>query len=100
MFLHSLRHQSKMLGALTSQLTPCRDVPPVDAAAVGAVFLPDSDIIAVSVSPDCSIVAVQHAYAVVCHSTVALVEQRSTKPLWTWPLQGGASVRQACLGRA
>ena len=81
-------------------LTQCRDVPPVNAAAVDAVCVPDTHIGAVSVSPNCSVVAVQHAHDVVCYSTAALMDQRKTEPLWTWRLQGGASVRQARHGRA
>jgi len=76
-----------------------RDVPPVDAAAVDAVCVPDTNIVAVCVSPDCSVVAVQHAHDVVCYSTATLMDQRKTEPLWTWQLQGGASVRQARHGR-
>ena len=68
----------------------------MDAAAVDAICIHDADIVAISVSPDCSVVAVQHAAAVVCYSTAALVEQRKQEPLWTWHLPGGASVRQAC----
>ena len=71
-------------------------MPPVDAAAVDVVCVPDTAIVAVSVSPECSVAAVQHAHDVVCYSTEALAEQRKTEPLWTWQLQGGADVRQAC----
>ena len=73
-----------------------RDVPPVDAEAIGAVVVADTGIVAVSVSPDCTIVAVQHTHDVVFYSTASLVEQRSTEPLWSWQLEGSASIRQAC----
>ena len=79
-------------------LYPCsvsgRDVLPVDAAAVGALFIPDAGIVAVSVSPDCSVVAVQHDDRIVCYGLGPLVDQRHTEPLWTWQLPG-AKVRQA-----
>ncbi len=81
----------------TLSFVPSRDVPPVEAAAVDALFIPDAGIVAVSVSPDCSVLAVQHADRIVCYATAGLVEQRRTEPLWTWQLQHGARVRQARL---
>ena len=67
----------------------------MDAAAIGALFIADTGIVAVNVSPECSVVAVQHTNRIVCYAIALLVEERRIEPLWTWQLQHGARLRQA-----